>query len=171
MGCFKCGKCRVACPILNETKIFQSTNTGKKNRIQQRLDCTSDWLIYLVTCKKYKGQYIGKSKTIFKLRHSNHKMEIKNQRGGLGQHYSGPGGCGYENVSITLIEQVEQKNMKFLADRELYWQHQLRGYVENGHKVGHVIIFSLSLSIEFGSFLVVLCSYKSKSNCKYRLKN
>jgi hypothetical protein len=134
VGCFKCGKCRVACPILKETKNFQSTNTKRKYKIHQRLDCTSDWLIYLVTCRKCKGQYIGKSKTIFKLRHSNHKMEIKNQRGGLGQHYGGLGGCGYENVSITLIEQVEQKNLKFLAEREVYWQHQLRGYVENGYK-------------------------------------
>ena len=28
-GCFKCQKCRVSCPILNETKTFRSTNTGK----------------------------------------------------------------------------------------------------------------------------------------------
>ena len=132
-GCFKCGRCKVACPVLKETNTFQSTNTGRKYKIKERLECTSDWVIYLITCLKCRGQYIGKSKTSFKVRHSNHKVEIRNQRGGLGQHYGGPGGCGYQNVSITLIEQVRKKNMKFLADRELFWQHQLRGYVENGH--------------------------------------
>ena len=132
-GCFKCGKCRVACPVLKEAKTFQSTNTGRKYNIKERLDCTSDYVIYLITCQKCRGQYIGKSKTIFKVRHSNHKVEIRNLRGGLGQHYGGPGGCGYQNVSIILIEQVREKNMKYLADRELYWQHQLRGYVENGY--------------------------------------
>ena len=70
---------------------------------------------------------------MFKIRHSNHKQEVKKQVGGLGQHYGGGGGCGYENVSITLIEQVREKTFEFLAKRELYWQHQLRVYVENGH--------------------------------------
>ena len=133
-GCLKCNKCKVACPILNETKTFQSTNTKRKYSIRQKLDCTSDWVIYLGTCKKCGGQYVGKSKTPFKVRHSNHKQEIKKQTGGLGHHYGGCGGCGYENVSITLIEQVRKKTLPFLAEREVFWQHQLRVYVENGHK-------------------------------------
>ena len=131
-GCRKCGRCKVSCPILNESKTFKSTNTGKTYKIQQKLTCTSDWLVYLATCKRCAGQYVGKSKTIFKLRHSNHKQEIKNQRGGLGHHYGGSGQCGYQDISITLIEQVEEKTLEFLAERELFWQHQLRAYVQNG---------------------------------------
>ena len=46
----------------------------------------------------------------------------------------GPGGCGYDNLTLTIIEQVEEKNMEFLAKRELYWQHQLRVYIENGYR-------------------------------------
>jgi hypothetical protein len=69
-----------------------------------------------------------------KLRHSNHKQEIKKQIGGLGHHYGGKGGCGYENLSLTLIEQVEDRTVDSLASRELYWQHQLRVYIENGFK-------------------------------------
>ena len=42
------------------------------------------------------------------------------------------GGCGYKTISITIIEQVKEKNEEGLADREVYWQHQLRVYVENG---------------------------------------
>jgi hypothetical protein len=45
---------------------------------------------------------VGKSKTVFKLRHSNHKQEVK--------------------------KQVKEKTFEFLAKRELYWQHQLRVY-------------------------------------------
>ena len=131
-GCRKCGRCKVSCPILNESKTFKSTNTGKIYKIRQKLTCTSDWLVYLATCKRCAGQYVGKSKTIFKLRHSNQKQEIKNQRGGLGHHYGGSGQCGYQDISITLIEQVEEKTLEFLAERELFWQHQLRAYVQNG---------------------------------------
>ena len=52
-------------PIQKETNTFQSTNTGRKYKIKERLECTSDWVIYLITCLKCRGQYIGKSKTIF----------------------------------------------------------------------------------------------------------
>ena len=79
------------------------------------------------------GQYVGKNKTIFKLRHSNHKREIKNDIGGLGHHYhEAKGGCGYDNFTVILIEQVALKTPQFLAEREVYWQHQLRVYIENG---------------------------------------
>ena len=132
-GCTKCNKCKVSCPILKEGTSFKSTNTGKCYKIQQRVTCTSSYVIYLGTCKKCKGQYVGKSTTIFKKRHSNHKMEIKKNIGGLGHHYGNNGkGCGYENLEIMIIEQVKEGDSKHLADRELFWQNQLRCYIENG---------------------------------------
>ena len=130
---FRCSKkCKVSCPILEERKEFTSFNTGKTYYIRQKVDCDSAWVIYLGSCKKCGGQYVGKSKTPFKTRHSNHKQEIKKQIGGLGHHYGGSGGCGYQNLSITIIEEIEVKTLDFLAKRELFWQHQLRVYVENG---------------------------------------
>ena len=90
-GCYKCNRCRVSCPVMNETRTFKSTNTEKVYKIRQRLNCDSDWLIYLVTCEICKGQYVGKSKTTFKIRHSNRKQEIKKYKGGLGHHYVSKG--------------------------------------------------------------------------------
>ena len=110
---------------------YASTATQKRYQI---VTCDSDWVVYLGTCLKCKGQYVGKSKTPMKIRHSNHKQEVKRVTGGLGHHYGGPGGCGYDNLTLTIIEQVEEKNMEFLARRELYWQHQLRVYLENGYR-------------------------------------
>ena len=96
------------------------------------MDCNSPFVIYLATCNRCQGQYVGKSVTAFKLRHSNHKQEIKKKTGGLGQHYGGNRACSYEDISIVLIEQVENGDRNLLADREQYWQHQLRAFVENG---------------------------------------
>ena len=45
-------------------------------------------------------------------------------------------GCGYDNISIIIIEQVELGNPTKLAQGEVYWQNQLRCFVENGKK-GH----------------------------------
>ena len=130
-GSSKCGRCRVSCPIIKEGQYFESTNTGKRYPIRHQLNCNSSFVIYLATCKKCKGQYIGKSQTPFKIRHSNHKREIKNQIGGLGYHYGGSA-CGYTNVSIQLIDQVEQGDTEALAQAEIYWQEQLRGFIGNG---------------------------------------
>ena len=132
-GCSKCGRCRVSCPVMVEGGKFRSTNTGKTYPIRKKLDCDSSYVIYLVTCKKCRGQYVGKSQTPFKKRHSNHKQEIKRKYGGLGHHYGG-NGCGYENVSVQIIDQVDQGDPMALAEKEVFWQNQLRCYVQNrGH--------------------------------------
>ena len=133
-GCFKCGKCKVSCPILKEGSKFTSTNTKRTYPIKQKLTCTSSFVTYLGTCKKCKGQYVGKTTTMFKKRHSGHKQEIKNEIWGLGHHYGGPKGCKYESISIQIIDQVEQGDHQALADCEIYWQNQLRCYIENGGK-------------------------------------
>ena len=59
------------------------------------------------------------------------KQEIKKSYVGLGHHYGG-NGCGYDNLSIQLIEQVQVGDSEALARQEVYWQNQLRGYVQNG---------------------------------------
>ena len=94
--------------------------------------CDSPFVVYLGTCSTCsKGQYVGKSVTPFKTRHSNHKQEIKH---GRAQHYGPSGGCIYKGIEITLIEQVELGNRVKPARREQFWQHQLRTYVEIGGK-------------------------------------
>ena len=77
---------------------------------------------------------MGKTSQKFGLRHSGHKQEIKKKYGSLGHHFGGEAGCGYENVSIKIIDQVEVECGKHqaLAECELYWQNQLRCSVENG---------------------------------------
>ena len=75
---------------------------------------------------------MGKSVTTFKIRHSNHKQEIRWKKGGLGKHFGGDRLCSYSDISFTLIEQVERGNRKMLSNREVWWQHQLRAFEENG---------------------------------------
>ena len=85
-------------------------------------------------CSNCQGNYVGKSKNQFRQRHSGHKQEITNRLGGLGQHFhsSNSLGCNYNHLRATLIEKVKQGDESKLAERELYWQYQLRTYRENG---------------------------------------
>ena len=44
---------------------------------------------------------------------------------GLGHHYGGSEGCGYNNLSLHIIEKVKGGDAPRLAERELFWQNQL----------------------------------------------
>ena len=131
-GCKKCDKNCHACKILIEGKEFKSKNTGKIYRIREKISCSSEFIVYLANCQKCGGQYVGKSSQQFKRRHSGHKQEIKNKIGGLGQHYGGNQGCGYESLRVIIIEKVETGNHEQLGRREIYWQNQLRCFTQNG---------------------------------------
>ena len=58
-GCWKCNHC---CPKMKEGNKFKSTNTGKQYKIKQQVDCDSDWVIYLVTCRRCQASIWGKAK-------------------------------------------------------------------------------------------------------------
>ena len=131
-GCYKCEKNCHTCKILKEGKHFWSTNTGRRYNLQQKVSCESSFVVYLGTCLQCKGKYIGKSTQQFRRRHSGHKQEIKNVIGGLGHHYGGARGCGYTNISMQIIEKVNQGDHTQLAKREVYWQNEMRCFVQNG---------------------------------------
>ena len=131
-GCRKCGKNCHACKILIEGNKFDSKNTGRIYKIMEKVSCSSEFIIYLGNCNKCGGQYVGKSTQQFKRRHSGHKQEVKNRIGGLGQHYGGNQGCGYDQLRMMIIEQVEKGDHEQLAKREIYWQNQLRCFMQNG---------------------------------------
>ena len=44
------------------------------------------------------------------------------------------GDFAYRDFSVSLIEKVKHKNLQFLTDREVWWQNQLRAFMQNGGK-------------------------------------
>ena len=65
-GCFKCEKgCKVSCPILKGGKSFSSRNTKRTYMINHHFTCDSAFVIYLASCNRCGGQYVGKSVTPF----------------------------------------------------------------------------------------------------------
>ena len=117
---------------MKETTIFRSFNTKRSYTIRKKLNCDSKFLVYLVQCLNCQGQYVGKSETSFKMRHSNHKREIKKNIGGLGEHFFNSE-CNFENhYSVTLIDRVKPGDKVALKKREDHWMYQLRTFKVNG---------------------------------------
>ena len=72
VGSEKCGKsmCEV-CLSIQETDIFTSTATNKSFKINHKLNCNDNCLIYLLTCKCFGKQYVGETTDEFRLRWNN----------------------------------------------------------------------------------------------------
>ena len=48
-GSKRCSGCH-ACPKIQQTKVFKSTNTKRQYQIRQQISCRSSFLIYLCYC-------------------------------------------------------------------------------------------------------------------------
>ena len=69
MGSFKCGGRRYqVCLNLTEIETFTSTSTNQTYKINHEFNCNESSLIYLLTCKIYRKQYVGQTVDIFRSR-------------------------------------------------------------------------------------------------------
>ena len=138
VGSVKCGKSRCeVCLNIQETDTFTSTTTGESFKINHKLNCDNNCLIYLLTCKCCGKQYVGETTDEFRLRWNNYKSnDRKNARNEtcmqehLFEHFKSEDHSGFlGNVSITLIDKTDGKDPK---RRENYWMRTLKTYAPFG---------------------------------------
>ena len=146
------------CKSVNDTSHFKRRDTNETlNILKARLDCNSNYVIYLYEYKQcqYRFPYVGSTKTKFRYRINNYKSthrkfrkryvekdltivinksELKQKL--FQEHYCSEGHEGIENWSITLIDQVE--DLDSLRKKELYWIKKLNTWDPNGLKVCEV---------------------------------
>ena len=73
-----CGskRCEV-CINVNETSTFTSTVTGKTFIINHKFDFNAKCLVYLLTSRKCKIQYVGQTVDQFRSRSNNYKRDSR----------------------------------------------------------------------------------------------
>ena len=126
----RCDICQNYLVCKNE---FTCTVTGKTYKVRGKLCCTSSNVIYLISCKLCKEQYVGSAfKDNFKPRFRVHKSDVitGKDRCGVAKHFltKCTNGNKVENIEVQLIEQVREGNYDLegkLWCREKYWQAQL----------------------------------------------
>ena len=68
-----CKKCRcIHCKTINESDNFSSTSKSDK----QDLNCISENVIYLITCKKCNAQYVEQTHQKVSKRMNSHRFDI-----------------------------------------------------------------------------------------------
>ena len=141
VGSEKSGKSRCdVCLSIEETDTFTSTTTGEIFKINHKLNCYDNCLIYLLTCKFYGNRYIGETTNDFCVRWSNYKSnDKKNARSQacmqehLFEHFKREGHSGFlGNVSITLIDKTDGKYPK---KRKNYRMRTLKTYAPFGPNI------------------------------------
>ena len=90
--CVKCGSCGTsnrgrkrksgiyACQVVKEGSSFKSNQTGEVYKIRQDINCRSENIFYLVTCKKCEMQGVGSCTTCKRI--SNYITSVENKSPG-----------------------------------------------------------------------------------------
>ena len=82
-GCHKCGsvRCKVYDYITgHEDTKFTSKVTGWEYVINYELNCNSENVVYLLSCKRCAMQYVGSTTNRFRTRFNNHKSRLNAMR-------------------------------------------------------------------------------------------
>ena len=135
-GCFRFehqgrGRSCETCPILCVSHQFTSNYTRRTYKMRHRLNCKSNFVIYLVSCQKpgCLSQYVGSTTKTMMERHRGHRQEIRDRSSPLGQHFSE---CRYRSFSLQIIDCVREGEEDGLRRAEGFWQHNLACFAETG---------------------------------------
>jgi len=81
------------CPKPSDNGRYKSTTTGREYQGPRNYSCKTKNVIYLITCKKCKKQYVGETSRSFEIRMKEHLRYIRNPRQydePTGRHFNGP---------------------------------------------------------------------------------
>ena len=105
------------------------------------LDCNSENVVYLLSCRVCNLQYVGSTVTSFRLRFNNHKSRIathskasrayKDMDDPLYKHFCSAGHQGVKDVEVTLIDRVNGNECD-LREKEGQWAYRLKTLTPDG---------------------------------------
>ena len=180
-GAFKCLKKCIVCTFIHTSTKFTSTVTGESFPISSNLSCKTNWLIYLITCKRCSKQYVGKTETTLYTRFNNTRSEIKNkkERGGKSLPYVTHFNAGQHTVndiSLLPIEKIHKQDRSVILRRESFWIAKLRTLSlpelmrTNNRLLAHALLRSHILLARFRSqcFDQPLQAQRTKCSCVFR---
>jgi hypothetical protein len=124
----KCSRPRCShCTRIVETDKFESFSNSSIYRLKFNTDCTSNNVIYLISCKKCNMQYVGQTKQQVSKRMNSHRFDIKNfsdpvYASGVATHFNTTD-HSVEDFSFLPIDIVDNDMDRLV--RETSWIHRL----------------------------------------------
>lgn len=129
----KCHRRRCThCSTIKESDCFTSTNTKSVHKVNYDLSCASTAVIYLITCKKCKSQYVGQTRQKCANRMNKHKYDIAHFPDtitNVSEHFNSAG-HSIQDFSFMPIDKVTNDWKRLL--KETTWMHILDTVSPNG---------------------------------------
>ena len=134
----KCSPCytrsdNLCCNQIENTRTFCSRRTNKEFQIFHRVNCKSNFIIYLLECTKCRIQYVGKSERPMNIRLNKHRNDVFREDAiKVCRHFKQPGHIFNRDAKVTIIEELKKKDKsleqmrKTLEDREDFWIIRLK---------------------------------------------
>lgn len=121
--------------ILSKGSSFADKNGNIYHHRSGTLDCNSQNVVYLITCRACGLQYVGSTKTKFRTRYNNyhtcHRKHLTKRvpQQQLHDHFDLPGHSGWSDFNFTLIDQGSSESDA--RRRERFWQYKLKTFLPN----------------------------------------
>ena len=144
--CKPCGKCNCQiCHFLKESNSFSNMDGSRTFYLRvNNLNCNSNLVVYKLDCKTCGKQYIGSTKTQFRLRFNNYKSQFRSfikqketgmagyniPQAGLFQHFLEPNHHGMNDWCFQLIDKCDNEHK--VRERESFWQFKLNTFLPLG---------------------------------------
>ncbi len=117
-------KCQT-CDIIIDCTTFKSTTYDKIFNIKANCNCSTNDIVYLITCRLCNIQYVGESGQNLRDRMNNHKSTIRtNKRTPIAMHFNSLHHT-INHLSVIPIEVFTTNNIFNRRSREYYWQLRL----------------------------------------------
>ena len=100
----------LCCKQVKEPKTFESYRTKETFQIFHNLTCESENLIYLLQCRIWQLQYVGKSETPFNILLNNHRKDAKSEALILAcKHFNEQNHDFQQNAEFNVTEQIKKQ--------------------------------------------------------------
>ena len=119
--------------------VYIASVTGKKYRTQHNVSCTSNNLVYCISCIRCRKQYVGKTKNSLKQRFQGHFYQIAHgaEKTEVSRHFNRNGHHGMGDVEIHTLDFVHQATAESSTTNismglEFDWIHRLHCLIPKG---------------------------------------
>ena len=129
----KCGRIRCThCKYITETDTFSSTTNSSNFNVKTSLTCSSQGVIYLISCKKCQKQYVGQTQKKCSVRMNSHRFDIKHHPDSytnVSEHFNSSD-HSINDFSFMPIDSVSNNWQRLL--KETKWMYLLGTISPNG---------------------------------------
>ena len=124
-GMHKCNNYPI-CPYVQVGKCVKSSATHDTIPINTHVTCQTQNIIYCITCKKCRKQYVGESDRTLQKRFSDHRGYVTNQHfnQATGEHFNLKG-HKLADMQVTILEKVHSRDKMVIKERESMFIKQL----------------------------------------------